>query len=244
MSSAVFLTLTCSSAVAAIAIQSGPHLENIDNIFFSIEYPKNTPVLGKQYRNYLKTRFERTMRQSNLNVSSAGSTPLSEADVSLKVHIELAQVPQTVLFALRIETVMGRRVRLPHETDEAVVIARLWGATRGIGFVSRMNLVEHIERAISEQINQFLRDYRAAQSLQAKKAPQAGSADAEPDPSTDTLTQTQKARYAYIASKNSNVFHKPECPWAENIKPENFEGYSNKDQVIKTGKRPCKWCKP
>jgi len=70
----------------------------------------------------------------------------------------------------------------------------------------------------------------------------------------DSLTATEKqtkpgatsavAEYKYVASKNSKVFHKPECHWAKRIKPENLVGYSSKDEAIKAGKRPCKQCKP
>jgi len=71
---------------------------------------------------------------------------------------------------------------------------------------------------------------------------------------TDSLTATEKqtkpgatsavAGYGYVASKNSKVFHKPECRWAKRIKPENLVGYSSKNEAIKAGKRPCKQCKP
>lgn len=70
----------------------------------------------------------------------------------------------------------------------------------------------------------------------------------------DSLTATEKqtkpsaksavAGYGYVASKNSKVFHKPDCRWAKRIKPENLVGYSSRDEAIKAGKRPCKQCKP
>jgi len=71
---------------------------------------------------------------------------------------------------------------------------------------------------------------------------------------TDSLTAAEKqtkpaaksavAGYKYIASKNSNIFHKPDCRWANRIKPENLVGYNSKEEVMKAGKRPCKMCKP
>jgi len=71
---------------------------------------------------------------------------------------------------------------------------------------------------------------------------------------TDSLTATENqtkpaaksamAEYKYVASKNSKIFHKPECRWAKRIKPENLVGYNSKDEALKAGKRPCKLCKP
>jgi len=71
---------------------------------------------------------------------------------------------------------------------------------------------------------------------------------------TDSLTAAEKqtkpgaksavAEYKYIASKNSKIFHKPDCSWAKRIKPENLVGYNSKEEAINAGKRPCKQCKP
>ncbi len=84
--------------------------------------------------------------------------------------------------------------------------------------------------------------------------PPAGQASNGRTSETDSLAATEKqtkpdatsavAGYRYVASKNSKVFHKPECRWATRIMPENLVGYSSKDEAIKAGKRPCKQCKP
>jgi len=89
-------------------------------------------------------------------------------------------------------------------------------------------------------------------SLTAK--PQGKQSSDAKTSETDSLTSTEKqtrpaaksavAEYGYVASKNSNIFHKPECSWAKRIKPENLVGYNSKDEAIKAGKRPCKRCKP
>jgi len=90
--------------------------------------------------------------------------------------------------------------------------------------------------------------YSLAANPLGKQSSDAGASE------TDSLTATEKqskggtksavAEYGYVASKNSKVFHKPECRWAKRIKPENLVGYSSRDEAIKAGKRPCKQCKP
>ncbi len=50
--------------------------------------------------------------------------------------------------------------------------------------------------------------------------------------------------YAYLASKNSKVFHKSDCPSAGRIEPKNLVGYASREEAIKAGRRPCKRCKP
>ena len=90
--------------------------------------------------------------------------------------------------------------------------------------------------------------YSLAANPLGKQSSDAGASE------TDSLTATEKqskggtksavAEYGYVASKNSKVFHKPECRWAKRIKPDNLVGYNSKDEAIKAGKRPCKQCKP
>ncbi len=35
----------------------------------------------------------------------------------------------------------------------------------------------------------------------------------------------------YVASKNSNIYHKPECKWAKRIKPENLICFHSEDEL-------------
>ena len=240
--SAVFFTLTYSSAMAATIIQTGPHLENIDNISLTIEYPKKAPVLKEHYWDGLKAQFEQKLRKANLNVSSAEKVS-SKTDVRLIVRIELLKVPDANLFAVRLETVMARQMLLTTGSDQVFIIPIPLGG-HGIRFVSEKDLSDVIENVASRHIDQFLRNYQATKSWQAKKAAQARPADTKPNPSTATLDQTQKAKYAYIASKSRKVFHKSDCRWAKRIKPENLVGYNSRNEAIKAGKRPCKICKP
>ena len=53
----------------------------------------------------------------------------------------------------------------------------------------------------------------------------------------------QKEDY-YIASKNSQVFHRPECPYAGKIADYNKVRYNAREEAIKAGKRACSKCKP
>ncbi len=54
----------------------------------------------------------------------------------------------------------------------------------------------------------------------------------------------QTKLWKYVASKNSKVFHRPDCKWAKRISPKNLIGYKGRDEAIKSGRRPCKSCRP
>jgi micrococcal nuclease len=54
----------------------------------------------------------------------------------------------------------------------------------------------------------------------------------------------QNKEWKYVASKKSNVFHLPNCKWAQKIKPENLIGFASREEAVASGRRPCKTCMP
>ncbi len=48
----------------------------------------------------------------------------------------------------------------------------------------------------------------------------------------------------YVASKNSNKFHKPNCKWAQRIKPENEVWFDSRKDATDKGYIACKVCRP
>jgi phosphatidylserine/phosphatidylglycerophosphate/cardiolipin synthase-like enzyme len=48
----------------------------------------------------------------------------------------------------------------------------------------------------------------------------------------------------YVASRNSQVFHKPGCKGAAKISEKNLVHYATRDEAIAAGKKPCHECNP
>ena len=48
----------------------------------------------------------------------------------------------------------------------------------------------------------------------------------------------------YVASKNSKVFHRPNCEWAKKIKDYNRIEFKSRAEALASGRRPCRTCKP
>ena len=53
-----------------------------------------------------------------------------------------------------------------------------------------------------------------------------------------------KEEFKYVASRDSDVFHKPNCSSAKRIKEENKVFYHTYKEAMDDGKRPCKQCDP
>lgn len=59
---------------------------------------------------------------------------------------------------------------------------------------------------------------------------------------TSSASSARGADCKYVGSKNSNVYHLPECPGAKRIKEENIRCFASKEEAENTGYRPAKNC--
>ena len=48
----------------------------------------------------------------------------------------------------------------------------------------------------------------------------------------------------YVASARKVPFHKVSCRWAQKISPSNAVYYNTREEAIRSGRRPCKVCRP
>ena len=237
------LSLSESSVKAALVVQTGPHYENIDAISLTIQYPTKASVLDESYWEDLKTRHEQKLKKADLNVSSDKNITHLKTGIKLIFDVEFLKVPDANLFVVRIETVMARQMLLATGSDQ-IFIMSIPLSTQGIKFVSEDELTDSIEKSVSRHIDQFIRNYQATKSLQEKKNAQVSHVTADANQPSQAVRQVHVTKGVYIASKNSSVFHKPSCRWAQNISEENIVTYNSRDEAIKAGKRPCKSCNP
>lgn len=55
---------------------------------------------------------------------------------------------------------------------------------------------------------------------------------------------SDEATGKFVGSKNSNVYHRPECKWAKEIAPHNRVWFSSGTEARQRGYRPCRVCDP
>lgn len=60
-----------------------------------------------------------------------------------------------------------------------------------------------------------------------------------------TKTTTTKSDASFVINKNSNIFHKPDCPSVSSMKPQNKKNIvESRELLIEQGYTPCKICNP
>ncbi|MCX7831976.1 MAG: thermonuclease family protein [Actinobacteria bacterium] len=62
--------------------------------------------------------------------------------------------------------------------------------------------------------------------------------------SGNSKVQNTGSSEVYVASKNSDVFHYPDCNWAKRISPNNLIKFNSREAALNSGRRPCKVCNP
>ena len=80
-----------------------------------------------------------------------------------------------------------------------------------------------------------------APSLEAGTTPRAIP---EEEPRTEPASGEEAKTGRYVGSKQSNVFHRPDCKHAKRIRPWNLVYYESAEDAKRQGKRPCRICRP
>ena len=129
--------------------------------------------------------------------------------------------------------------RIPEVKIDAVTWELTW-----LAHGSRSKLTEAIPKNLTIMTDNFIRDYHLANKLSGESSDTNNRNNVSVASPQGQIRTGVAARYKYVSSKNSQVFHSPECRSAKRIKPENLIGYNSRDEAIQAGKRPCKVCKP
>jgi hypothetical protein len=167
----------------------------------------------------------------------------------LRVDVDVLDIrdSQQVVFRVQLSLArlvyLGRESRLSFKTD-------VWQSESTMQAVSAESMAAAVNGAVLEQVEAFIHAYLAAnpphkRPSDANDIGEAAKEQVEPAAeSTPASQRGEPAEYEYVASKNSEVFHKPQCIWAKRIKPENLVYYGSRDEAINAGKRPCERCNP
>jgi hypothetical protein len=160
----------------------------------------------------------------------------------LKVLIKVYKPSDLETFIYNLKVYFVQTValeRIPEAKIDAVTWELSW-----LAHGSRNRLSEAVPGNLKIMTDNFIRDYHLAN-------PQGGEFSGNSERNTVSVQAPQgqirsgiETRYKYVSSKNSQVFHSPQCRSAKRIKPENLVGYNSREEVLQAGKRPCKVCKP
>ena len=223
-----------------------PALAAIDRLKVVIVALDDKVVKDGLNRKELKAKVQNRLTQAGVEMSTGPDEPggIDSADMAeLKVYADMLNLEDTGCYVFRVQVALARNV---HLKERYTIKADVWKAKPVMDAVAVKAMPEKVGSIVLDQVDEFTRAYLAAKAGLGRaadsgnpKTQAAGIAGAVAAPSKST-----QAKYKYVASKNSKVFHKSSCSSAGRIKAANMTTYSSREEAINAGKRPCKRCKP
>jgi len=241
--------------------QLHPALVEIEQLYVAIRHPHIEPIkdgldfrkLQEKVKTKLKIaglkiasddvpeKFE-TLLRKKLEKYSTKQRNLKFRSINipeLRVNINMLKLEDSQQYVFRVQTSLLRAVYLKKER-KLLFKADVWQAEPVMQAVPIKDMPAKATDVALQQVEAFIYAYLAAnpKGIQTSDANNMGTATLKP------LPKPTPAKYNYVASKNSKVFHRPQCSFAGRIAPKNLVGYNTRQEAIRAGKRPCKRCRP
>jgi hypothetical protein len=199
---------------------------------------KETDLKQEDIRDSIVKLLERTGIKI-LPVQLWGTAP---GRCRLKVLVKIYKPSELKTFIYNLKVYFVQTVtleRIPAAKIDAVTWELTW-----LAHGSKDRLTEAVPDNLKIMIDNFIRDYNLANTEDDRLSGNSESNNISATAPQGQVRSSVAASYKYVSSKNSQVFHRPNCRSVKRIKPENLVGYNSKNEVIQAGKRPCKVCKP
>jgi len=230
-----------------------PTLEGIEEFYVLIEAHKSLPDEGGLDWKKLDARVKEKFEKENMKVAFVADTPNMASmlpksmtgDLSaLIVFVDMLRLEESQMYVYHIQTSLKKKAYLSRDSSSFIKVG-VWETGREMKAVSFQDMSSKVTDVVLRQIDAFIKAYKAANPADGKISDTENNIVMNtPGEQAKSNVDMATAGYNYVASKNSQVFHKPGCRWAQKISEENLVTYNSREEAIKAGKRPCKSCNP
>jgi hypothetical protein len=237
---------------------ANPALAEIDKLYVVIEpadaKPSKDGLIWKELEANVKTKIQ----EAGIRIAAGvdlGKGRKAHDIPELRIQMEMLKFADLELYAFRVQTSLATEAYL--KAQDLSFKADVWKSPASMQAVSITDMPDTVTNTILAQVQTFIHGWLAAnpQGLQPEKAAdntdrsaitpkKLARAVAESAAARSPVDKPAVAEQKYVASRNSNVFHKPTCSAAKRIKPKNLVSYGSRTEAIRVGKRPCKLCNP
>lgn len=226
-----------------------PMLEDVRAVSVTIDHAGVEPNAPPIDWASLNLQITRKLNSVGIRIAPiSGGRVHQSADMSeLRVTVIMLSMPETEQFIFHIETSLHRMVSIPEKT-EIQFSAPVWKSSVAMQSTPVDDVNGAITKAAMRQVELFINAHHIA-IIKPTSIPDANTPKKLPGTSLTPLpTAAAKpaaaTSQAYIASKNSKVFHLVKCTSAATISPENIVSFATKDEAVSSGRKPCKKCNP
>ncbi len=228
--------------------RSNPALEGITGLYVIVEPVGSGPSKDGLVWKELQEKIEGRLKEAGLEIVPGihlGQGTRAYDVPELRVYLDMLKFADSQIYVFRTQVSFATAARL--EKQALFFKAEVWQSGPVMQAVPMLEMPDKVTSVLLEQTDAFIHAWLAANPSNIRTHDANDTKVLLPpeqkQPAKPSARQTA-AEYKYVASKNSKVFHKPDCSSAARIKPENLIGYGSRDDAINDGKRPCKQCNP
>jgi len=235
-------------AAPAVIASANPALEGIKKVYVIIEPTDATAGKDGLIWKDLQDKTEQKLNDAGIEIAPGVylGKGFKEHDIpELRISMEMIKLTDVQLYVFRIQTSLAAKAHL--QEQRLYFKADVWKSQPIMRAESISEMPDAVTGVILDQVQDFIFALNDANKQRARVADTNNTSAVPPVLLKQQRKQKAKpepAKYKYVASRKSKVFHYANCPWVKNIKPENKVTYNKRDDAIKDGKRPCSRCKP
>jgi hypothetical protein len=187
---------------------------------------------------------ENKIRKSGINIVAAIAGNIVEIP-ELRLFIDILKISDSQRCVIRVQTSFAEKV-LIKEGSKIYIKADVFRTDSVIKEVSIQDMPQAVFDAVNQQVDTFIVARSAAKSAEKQpdvNQPRQQSRKTSVEKNTKPVKQ-QAVEATFVASKNSDKFHKAGCPSAKRISANNLVSYATRDEAVTAGKKPCQRCDP
>jgi hypothetical protein len=248
-------------------VNPNPALADVNRLYITIKL-RNTNrgqklLPGVQIEQQIEQQARKTFQNCDINIIDTNVDPNSPLATLAKgrlgsvsnlrwsnvpefhIEVDFLNLPDTDQCVFRLQTSFSKSAQLDGG-PKAIMKADVWKDEPIMRLVASKDLIESVIADVNWQTRAFIGSWSAARAAGKKSdvsqtKPQSRKTTAEKD--TKPAKQ-QAVESTFVASRNSDVFHKANCSSAKRISANNLVNYATRDEAITAGKKPCERCNP
>ena len=230
-----------------------PALSGVSEFYVLINAVQSIPDEGDLDWKELDGQVKEVFEKENIEVAFVTDTSNMESvppelltgnSPFLLVFADMIKLEESKKYVFHIHTSFRKKAYLSDDSSSSIKVS-VWETDRVMQAVSFEDMPSSVTDVVLKQVQAFIQAYKSANPPDAESSgSDSGIIIEASKEQTKPNLDVEAAEYNYIGSKSSEVFHRSDCRWAQNISQENIIVYSSREEAIKAGKRPCKTCNP
>ncbi len=225
--------------------KANPALADIKELSVVISTPDSEPNKDGLVLSDLKTKVIIILHDAGFKVIRSPADHIV-ATPELRINLGMLKLESCGQFVFSVQTSLARGVALP-DSRQLHIGADVWKVTSGMQAVATERMPDEVGDIVRQQVKAFViacsvagpTDKQSADVPAKTSSPRKAKAN-----QTAESYEQSEAGAKFVASQNSQVFHRADCQFAQKISPQNLVTYATREEAIQAGKQPCKSCNP